>query len=282
MQWRGRRESSNVEDRRGMKTAGAIGGGTIIIAIIYALLGGDPNVILNSGGQQQQVTSDEQYPAQKDEASQFVRVVLADTEDVWSKVFAEQGRSYTNPKLVLFSDRVQSACGVAGSSVGPFYCPADQKVYLDLGFFSEMATSLGASGDFAQAYVIAHEVGHHVQNQFGISEALQAKRSSLSETEFNKESVQVELQADCLAGIWAKDTNDMKKILDEGDVEEAMNAASSVGDDKLQKASRGYVVPDSFTHGSSAQRMAAFNQGFTSGSISACNLGGGQARNATR
>jgi predicted metalloprotease len=281
MQWRGRRESGNVEDRRGMKTAGAIGGGSIIIAIIYALLGGDPNVILNSGAQQQQVTSDEQSPSSNDEASQFVRVVLADTEDVWTKVFSEQGRSYANPKLVLFSDRVQSACGTAGSSVGPFYCPADQKVYLDLNFFSEMATSLGASGDFAQAYVIAHEVGHHVQNQFGISEALQAKRSSLSETEFNKESVQVELQADCLAGIWAKDTNDMKKILEEGDVEEAMNAASSVGDDKLQKASRGYVVPDSFTHGSSAQRMAAFNQGFTSGSITACNLGG-QARNATR
>lgn len=283
MQWRGRRESSNVEDRRGVKTIGAIGGGTIILAIIYALLGGDPNVILNNSAQNTITTQEQQQPLADDDSSKFVRVVLADTEDVWSKVFAEQGRSYTNPTLVLFTDRVQSACGAAGSSVGPFYCPMDQKVYLDLGFFREMSDRLGAKGDFAQAYVVAHEVGHHVQNLFGISEQMRAKRSRMSRTDFNRESVKLELQADCLAGIWAKDTNQMHQSLEEGDVEEAMNAASAVGDDTLQKASRGSVVPDSFTHGSSAQRMAAFQQGFSAGALSACNVSGGeQPLNATR
>lgn len=281
MLWRGRGESSNVEDRRGFKTAGAVGGGTIIIAIIYALLGGDPNVVLNNAAQKTSTT--EQRTVPDDDNSKFVKVVLKDTEDVWNKIFAAQSRTYSEPSLVLFTDRVDSACGTAGSSVGPFYCPMDQKVYLDTSFFSEMSNRLGAKGDFAQAYVIAHEVGHHVQNLYGISEQMQSKRSSMSKTDFNRESVKLELQADCLAGIWAKDTNQMHQTLEEGDVEEAMNAASAVGDDKLQKASRGYVVPDSFTHGSSAQRMAAFNQGFSSGSLTSCKLsGGGQPLNATR
>ncbi len=286
MEWRGRRESSNVEDRRGMKTAGAIGGGTIILAIIYALLGGDPNVILNNIPQQSnspQPSSSVQQPAQDDEGSKFMKVVLADTEDVWTKIFAEQGNSYVVPRLVLFSDRVQTACGTAGSAVGPFYCPADRKVYLDLSFFKELADRLGAKGDFAQAYVVAHEVGHHVQNLYGISERMQQNRARLSEKDFNQESVKVELQADCLAGVWAKSTNQINHSLEEGDVEEAMNAASAVGDDRLQKASGRSVVPDSFTHGSSAQRMASFEQGFSSGTLLGCHVGdNSQPLNATR
>jgi len=282
MEWRGRRESSNVEDRRGMKTAGAIGGGTIILAIIYALLGGDPNVILNQGQMPQQSSSSQQA-VPDDDNSKFVKVVLADTEDVWNKAFSEQGRTYAQPHLVLFSYRVQSACGVAGSSVGPFYCPADQKVYLDLSFFQEMGQKLGAKGDFAQAYVIAHEVGHHVQNLYGISGKMQENRARMSETEFNRESVKVELQADCLAGVWAKSTDQMNQSLEQGDVEEAINAASAVGDDKLQQSAGRTVVPDSFTHGTSAQRMAAFTEGFQNGTLTGCNVGGnGQPLNATR
>ncbi|RZA17877.1 MAG: flagellar biosynthesis protein FlgM [Proteobacteria bacterium] len=280
MLWKGRDESSNVEDRRGMKIGGAVGAGSIIIAIIYALLGGDPNVILNQGAQP--TTQSVNAPAQNDDASAFVRVVLKDTEDVWGKIFQKEGQTYAQPKLVLFSDRVQSACGVAGSAVGPFYCPADQKVYLDLTFFQEMSSKLGAQGDFAQAYVIAHEVGHHVQNISGLSSQFHADRGRMSERETNKASVEVELQADCLAGVWAKETNQMNQSLEQGDIEEALGAASAVGDDKLQKASRGYVVPDSFTHGSSEQRMAAFTKGFSSGSIQSCAGGGSQSLNVNR
>lgn len=277
MLWRGRSGSSNVEDRRGMKTAGAVGGTTIIIAIIYALLGGDPNTILNTASAPDSPST--QQTATNDEPSQFVKVVLKDTEDVWHKVLDEQGHSYVEPRLVLFSDRVQSACGAAGSSVGPFYCPADQKIYLDLGFFAEMSNRLGAKGDFAQAYVIAHEVGHHIQNITGLSDKI---RDGRSELEANQASVEVELQADCLAGVWAKETDQMNQSLEEGDVEEAMAAASAVGDDKLQKAAQGYVVPDSFTHGSSAQRMAAFSQGYSTGSFVSCAGGGPEPLNATR
>lgn len=272
MLWRGRRESGNVDDRRGMKTAGAVGGGTLVIALIYALLGGDPSVILN-GAQEFAGDNQAQEAPADDDASSFVKVVLADTEDVWQKIFADEGKNYPLPQLVLFTNRVQSACGVAGSSVGPFYCPADQKVYLDLGFFQEMSSKLGANGDFAQAYVIAHEVGHHVQRALGISNQWEGSRS-------NKDSVQIELQADCLAGVWAKETNKLNNSIEEGDVEEAMNAASSVGDDKLQRAAQGYVVPDSFTHGSSADRMAAFEKGFQ-GDLSACR-GSSQPLNANR
>ncbi|MBC7658710.1 MAG: neutral zinc metallopeptidase [Chitinophagaceae bacterium] len=267
MEWRDRRESSNVEDRRGVKAAGVVGGGGILIAIIYALLSGDPSALINQVQNQRQGQPAAQT-AQDDDSARFVKVVLADTEDVWSKVFADRGQTYTNPKLVLFTDQIQSGCGVAGSAVGPFYCPADQKVYLDLGFFREMASNLGAKGDFAQAYVVAHEVGHHVQHLLGIT----SQRSNRGQTEANRESVKIELQADCLAGIWAKDTNQVNHSLEPGDVEEALNAASAVGDDRLQKASRGYVVPDSFTHGSSAQRVASFTKGFQTGDLANCDV----------
>lgn len=252
MQWRGRRESSNVIDRRGVKTFGALGGGGIIIAIIYALLGGDPRVILNSTSSQPVAQS-----GANDEQSRFMKVVLADTEDVWNKAFADEGRRYQEPQLVLFSARVQSACGLASSAVGPFYCPGDQQLYLDTSFFQELSGRLGAAGDFAQAYVVAHEVGHHVQHLLGLMDR-------------GGSSVATELQADCLAGYWARATNNLHNSLESGDVEEALNAASAVGDDKLQKASQGYVVPDSFTHGSSQQRMAAFQQGFKSNSWHGC------------
>ncbi|WP_141733407.1 KPN_02809 family neutral zinc metallopeptidase [Oligoflexus tunisiensis] len=241
MQWRGRRESGNVVDRRGMKTMGTLGGGGIILAILYALLGGDPSAIVDSGRETTPVNTN-------DDQTRFLRVVLADTEDVWNRAFQAVGRTYQEPKLVLFSGRVQSACGMASSAVGPFYCPGDQRLYLDTDFFQQLAGKLGAQGDFAQAYVIAHEVGHHVQQQLGL-----LRQGS---------SVATELQADCLAGYWARSTQSMNQSLEPGDVEEAMNAASSVGDDALQQASQGYVVPDSFTHGSSKQRMAAFRQGF--------------------
>jgi predicted metalloprotease len=250
MQWRGRRESGNVVDRRGIKTAGALGGGGIILAIIYALLGGDPSAILNSG--REETTS----VASNDDQTRFLKVVLADTEDVWHRAFAAVGRTYQEPKLVLFSGRVQSACGMASSAVGPFYCPGDQQLYLDTSFFSQLSGKLGAKGDFAQAYVIAHEIGHHVQNQLGLL------RSG--------SNVATELQADCFAGYWAKATQSLNQSLEAGDVEEAMKAASAVGDDALQQASQGYVVPDSFTHGSSRQRMAAFAQGFEAADFRNC------------
>jgi predicted metalloprotease len=252
MKWRGRRESGNVVDRRGMKTVGTLGGGGLIVALIYVLLGGDPRVILDSVSEPAPVSVSSQ-----DDQTRFLRVVLADTEDVWHQAFQAIGRSYQEPKLVLFSGRVQSACGLASSAVGPFYCPGDQQLYLDTSFFQQLAGQLGAHGDFAQAYVIAHEVGHHVQNQLGL-----LRRGS---------SVATELQADCLAGFWAQRTQSLNQSLEPGDVEEALNAASAVGDDALQQASQGYVVPDSFTHGTSRQRMAAFRQGFETEDFRDCN-----------
>jgi uncharacterized protein len=269
MEWKGRRASTNVEDRRGM-SRGIVGGGigTIILVILYALLGGNPADIIN----QTQVsnpgqTSTYQETAAEKEMAQFVSVVLAETEDVWVELFRQQGRTYAYPTLVLFSDRVESACGVAGSSTGPFYCSADQKVYIDLSFYDEMAKKLGASGDFAMAYVIAHEVGHHVQNQQGTLSQVHALRSRLSDAEYNEYSVRLELQADYYAGVWAHYANRMQ-LLEEGDLEEALNAASAVGDDRIQKQSQGYVVPDSFTHGTSEQRQRWFYKGYQSGTIS--------------
>ncbi len=258
MLWKNRRASTNVVDRRGM--GGTLGiGGLVIGAIIYSLMGGNPleYVAQNAGNVQRQ----EARPQQNDEQKQFVSVVLADTEDVWNAIFKKNNLLYQEPKLILFNNLIDSACGRASSAVGPFYCPGDLKVYLDLGFFEQLSESLGASGDFASAYVIAHEVGHHVQNLLGLME----KRS-----EGNQASVKIELQADCLAGVWAKHTERAKQVLEQGDLEEAMNAASAVGDDRLQQKSRGEVVPDSFTHGSSAQRLSAFKSGFEQGEIEAC------------
>lgn len=272
MKWRGRKGSTNVEDRRGsgvgMGGIGAMGGGLGIIGlIIYMLMGGDPGVILNQTPQVNpgQGSAYSQTAEEKD-LSDFVSVVLADTEFVWNDVFTKMNRDYQEPTLVLFSDQVQSACGVAGASTGPFYCPLDSKVYIDLSFYKELQTRFKAPGDFAMAYVIAHEVGHHVQNQLGVMQQVQDLRGRLSETENNALSVRLELQADYLAGVWAKNAENMS-LLEQGDLEEALNAANAIGDDRIQKQTQGYVVPDSFTHGTSAQRIRWFNKGFQEGDL---------------
>lgn len=272
MRWQGRRESGNVEDRRGSSRGGLIAGGgigTIVIALIVYFLGGDPTQVVNLQQQQapsQGQLSPEQEAAEK-EAASFVKVVLADTEDVWNKLFSEMNQQYQEPKLVLFTGAVESACGNASSASGPFYCPGDHQVYIDLSFYDELKDKLNAPGDFAMAYVIAHEVGHHVQNLLGISEKVQRARSQLSETEYNKLSVKLELQADFFAGVWANHAQKMQNILEPGDIEEALNAANAIGDDRLQKQSRGVVVPDAFTHGTSAQRMYWFKKGFETGDV---------------
>lgn len=268
MEWKGRRASTNVEDRRGMSAKGVIGGGigTIIILLLYMLLGGNPADIVNQSQLNTGTTSTYQETPAEKEMAEFASVVLAETEDTWTQLFRQQGLTYRYPTLVLFSGSVQSACGVAGSSTGPFYCSGDQKVYLDLSFFSDMEEQLQASGDFAQAYVIAHEVGHHVQNQLGVLEQVNAMRSRVSQTQFNDLSVRLELQADYYAGVWAHYANRMQ-LLEPGDLEEAMNAANAVGDDRIQKRSQGYVVPDSFTHGTSEQRQRWFYKGYQSGSM---------------
>lgn len=273
MKWRGRESSRNVEDRRGggYKTiGGGLGiGGLIVIGIIY-LLGGDPSVLIDQvqiGSGQEQVLSPEQQQ-QQDELAQFVSVVLKDTEDVWHEVFREQlDGVYTEPTLVLFSRAVQSACGSASAATGPFYCPGDQKLYIDLTFYQELKDRFGAPGDFAMAYVVAHEVGHHVQNLLGITDQIDAQRGRLSQEEYNKLSVKLELQADYLAGVWANHADEMKQILEQGDIEEALNAANAIGDDRLQEQIQGYVVPESFTHGTSEQRMRWFRKGYESGLI---------------
>ena len=273
MKWKGRAGSRNVEDRRGsggfgMGGKGILGGGLgIVFIIVFMLLGGDPGQILsqsqiiNQGGD----TSYEQT-AEEEELAEFASVVLADTEAVWQDIFYEYGEVYQEPILVLYSGYVQSACGTAGSSTGPFYCPGDNKVYIDLSFFQEMETRFDAPGDFAMAYVIAHEVGHHVQNQLGIMDEYQRLRSQMSQTEFNKLTVRLELQADYLAGVWAHYVDDMN-YMEDGDIQEAMNAASAVGDDRIQKQTQGYVVPDSFTHGTSEQRMRWFMKGYNEGDL---------------
>jgi predicted metalloprotease len=303
MRWRGRRQSSNIEDRRGAARApmrlpggfgrggfggglgrgglrrgvrrGGIGGFGLVIVVLVALyFGVDPSVLLQDGpvgggvppgsGFQGQTTGDQE------ELVAFVSVVLADTEDTWHEQFGQSGGQYVEPKLVLFTGAVNSACGFAQAAVGPFYCPADEKVYIDLGFYQDLKQRFGAPGDFAQAYVIAHEVGHHVQNLMGISDQVQTLQRQVSETEANALSIRLELQADCLAGLWANRADRRSQVLEPGDLEEALNAASAIGDDRLQRRAGGAVVPDSFTHGSSAQRVRWFKRGFESGKLEAC------------
>ena len=271
MLWQGRRESENVEDARGSGGGGRLvmggGIGTVILVVLYLLLGGDPQALFNSQQAQLPQSAQVDNQAPRDEASKFVAVVLAETEDAWKEVFRQMGREYQEPRLVLFTDMIQSGCGFASGATGPFYCPQDRRVYIDLGFFRQLQERLGAGGDFAEAYVIAHEVGHHVQNLLGISDRVQAARGRVSQSEYNQLSVRLELQADFLAGVWARYTDRVKHVVEAGDIEEAMRAASAVGDDRLQSRSRGYVVPDSFTHGTSEQRARWFRRGYETGDL---------------
>jgi len=268
MLWQGRRESGNVEDRRGIGGGGiALGGGVlgVIVFIVKFFLGGDTsNTQLPLPNQNQPISAEEK--AVQDEQAHFVSTVLAETEDVWHKLMEQAGRTYTEPRLVLFTNSTESACGYASSATGPFYCPGDQQLYIDLSFYQELKDRFGAPGDFAMAYVIAHEVGHHVQKLLGISDKVDRLRQQLSEGEFNKYSVRLELQADFFAGVWAH-YEQGRNVLEKGDIEEALNAANSIGDDRLQKESQGYVVPESFTHGTSAQRMYWFKKGYETGDI---------------
>ncbi len=271
------RESSNVEDRRGgsgLPIGGkGIGLGTIALALVAMYFGVDPAVVLNvSQGLQQNAPVEAQAIPADDAMARFVAKVLASTEDTWAAVFQNAGHTYPAPKLVLFSGQIPTACGSGQAAMGPFYCPGDQKVYIDLSFYQEMKTRFNAPGDFAQAYVIAHEVGHHIQHLMGTSEKVQqARQNARSEAQANQYSVRLELQADCYAGIWANHADGTNRILEQGDVEEAMTAASAIGDDALQKRAQGYAVPDSFTHGTSQQRMHWFNLGLRSGDIKQCN-----------
>ncbi|WP_048442036.1 neutral zinc metallopeptidase [Caenimonas sp. SL110] len=285
MRWEGNRESSNVEDARGSGGGGgggfglggrSIGIGTIVIALVGgAIFGINPLTILGvltGGGSPVQVQNEgpAKAPPADDKMAKFVSTVLADTEDVWKAQFTEGGATYREPKLVLFRGAVGTACGTGQSAMGPFYCPGDQKVYIDLNFYETLKTRMGAPGDFAQAYVIAHEVGHHVQNLLGITQKMDQMRSSSSKAQYNAMSVRLELQADCFAGVWAHHAQNARQILEQGDVEEAMNAAAKIGDDALQGARGGAVVPESFTHGSSAQRQKWFSTGLKTGSVKAC------------
>jgi predicted metalloprotease len=272
MLWKDRRQSDNIEDRRGMSGGGlAIGGGlgSIVILVLALLLGADPRKLLEQLPQEAPgsgTQSSRQLNPQEEELKQFVAVVLAETEDVWTDVFRRSGRQYRKPTLVLFSGRVDSACGQASAAVGPFYCSGDEKLYIDLSFFSELKTKFGAPGDFAIAYVVAHEVGHHVQHLLGTTDRTSAAQRRMSEGQANQLSVRVELQADFMAGVWAHYAKD-RGIIEAGDVEEALGAASAVGDDRLQKENQGYVVPDSFTHGTSAQRISWFRKGLDTGDV---------------
>jgi predicted metalloprotease len=271
MLWQGQRESENVEDARGSGGGRLVMGGgigTVILVVLYLVLGGDPQALFNS--QQAQLPQSAQIDTQapRDDASKFVAVVLADTEDAWNAVFRQMGRNYQEPRLVLFTDVIQSGCGFASGATGPFYCPQDRRVYIDLGFFRQLQERLGAGGDFAEAYVIAHEVGHHVQKLLGITDRVDAARRRASEAESNRLSVRLELQADFLAGVWALYADRVKHIVEAGDIEEAIRAAAAVGDDRLQSRSRGYVVPDSFTHGTSEQRVRWFRRGYETGDLS--------------
>jgi predicted metalloprotease len=270
----GERESSNVEDRRGMGGGRiAIGGGIggLAILLIATLLGVDPSQFLNSGsgGQPAPGVQTQQGPQQEDEMKQFVRHVLGSTETTWEEIFRKNGSTYRKPTLVLFTGQVQSACGTAGASVGPFYCPGDEKVYIDLSFYDELRSRFSAPGDFAQAYVIAHEVGHHVQKLVGTSDKVTAMQQRASEAQSNRLSVMLELQADCYAGVWGYYAQ-QRGVIEAGDLEEALRAASAIGDDRLQKESQGYAVPDSFTHGTSEQRTRWFRQGFDTGDMRRC------------
>lgn len=301
MRWKTGRRSSNVEDRRGQSGFPGFGGGggrrrmpvrvgkkgmggigTIILVLGALYFGIDPSVFIGTGGGMAPAPMDTQLPPQtqsqspqfrsgaEDELADFVSVVLADTEDAWHSLFGELDARYREPTLVLFSGSVRSACGFARAAMGPFYCPADEKVYIDLSFYDDLRLQHGAPGDFAQAYVIAHEVGHHVQNLLGISDQVQSARQRVSETRGNQLSVRLELQADCLSGVWANHAHRARDILESGDVEEGLRAAAAIGDDRLQKQARGYVTPDSFTHGSSEQRVRWFRRGLEEGALSAC------------
>jgi predicted metalloprotease len=274
MKWEGDRRSENVEDRRGSTfTRGAVGGGAVIVALIAALLGapeGTVRDILGGGSRTVEQPGTARPDPAEDKAADFVKVVLGYTEDTWHTIFAAHGKQYEEPRLLLFRRAVDSACGFTSAAVGPFYCPPDHKVYLDLTFFAELDRRFKAPGDFAQAYVVAHEVGHHVQNLMGISEAVQRKRARVSEVEANQLSVMTELQADCYAGVWAHHVK-ARGTLDPGDVEEALAAATAIGDDTLQRQARGTVVPESFTHGTSQQRVRWFKQGMTTGKMESCN-----------
>ncbi len=281
MRWRGRRESGNIEDMRGQggmggfRLPGGGGGklgivGTIVVVLAGLYFGVDPSVFLGGGAPQAPTRAVDPGTPEAQESRAFVATVLADTEDTWHALFGQMGRSYEEPKLVLFSGSVQSACGFAQSASGPFYCPGDRKVYLDTSFFDELSRRFGAPGDFAQAYVIAHEIGHHVQTLLGISQQVHSLRGKISQTEDNAMSVRLELQADCFAGVWAHHAQRSRDMLEAGDVEEALTAATAIGDDRLQQQSQGHVVPDAFTHGSSAQRVRWFRQGMQTGTLDAC------------
>jgi uncharacterized protein len=282
MRWGDGRRSDNVEDRRGAGVprgvvVGGGGIGTIVLVLLAMYFGIDPGVLLQTGSEPPPASAPEPRspgppgaPPERGGLPDFVSVVLADTEDTWAEVFRQSGRTYVVPKLVLFSEQVRSACGLAAAAMGPFYCPADRKVYLDLSFFQDLQERFRAPGDFAQAYVIAHEVGHHVQQLLGISERIQSMREQVGRTEANALSVRLELQADCFAGVWAHRANRSRHILEAGDIEEGLNAASAIGDDRLQKQAQGYVVPESFTHGSAAQRVRWFRQGLERGQPGEC------------
>jgi uncharacterized protein len=282
MRWGDGRRSDNVEDRRGMARPGRmVGGGlgTVLLVLVALYFGVDPSIILNQGISPLPDThqsAPHSASPEEQQLAEFVSVVLADTEDTWRAIFQRSGQEYEEPKLVLFSGAVQSACGMASAAVGPFYCPADRKVYIDLSFYNDLKNRFGAPGDFAQAYVIAHEIGHHVQNLLGIADKVQSLRARAGQAEANKLSVMMELQADCLAGLWAHHADRTRHILEKGDIEEALNAASSIGDDRMQRQAQGYVTPDSFTHGSSAQRVQWFRRGFETGSFAQCNTFAGQ------
>lgn len=279
MRWRGRRKSSNVEDRRGARTGRGIrlgkggGIGAIVLVLVAMYFGVDPSLLLQ-GPAGSGLSSPAQPPAhqtaEEKEMVEFISVVLADTEDTWHTLFAQINRRYQEPRLVLFNGAVHSACGYASAAVGPFYCPGDKKVYIDLSFYRDLKQRYRAPGDFAQAYVLAHEVGHHVQTLLGISQKVQSLRQRVSKTEANALSVRQELQADCFAGIWAHHAHRTRQLLEQGDVEEALTAASAIGDDRLQRQSQGFVSPESFTHGSSEQRMHWFKVGLSYGKISSC------------
>ena len=284
MKWEGNRESDNVEDRRddGGSSGGgggfggrSIGIGSMAIALVVSyFLGVSPMTVLNllSGGSPapQTQSAPAHKPPADDHMAAFVSTVLADTEDVWKDIFSQGGTTYTEPKLVLFRGATATACGQGQAAMGPFYCPSDQKVYIDLGFYETLKKRLGAPGDFAQAYVIAHEVGHHVQNLLGISAQMDQRRGRVSQAQYNALSVRLELQADCFAGVWANHAQAARQLLEQGDVEEAMNAAAKIGDDALQRSSGGQVVPESFTHGTSAQRQRWFDMGLKNGSVKRC------------
>lgn len=273
MRWKDQRRSQNIEDRRGAPARGGMalgGGGLLVLVVVAALLGIDPRTVLDSELVTGTPQSSAPRPAAEEEFAQFASVVLADTEQTWNAIFQAAGSQYQEPKLVLFSGAIQSACGHAGAAMGPFYCPGDKKLYLDLSFFDDLQNRFGATGDFARAYVIAHEVGHHIQTLTGISTDVRTKQRGLSKTGANELSVRQELQADCLAGIWAFHADQSRGLLERGDFSEAMGAAAAVGDDRLQRQSGGSVVPESFTHGTSTQRQHWFRVGFENGQFDLC------------